>query len=72
MTLRLTGEASTLVALAPRAAPVLTALERVRGIDGAEIVGPVTREVVGTETVERLSVRFRFKVNERRLPWDGQ
>jgi len=72
VTLRLTGEASTLVALAPRAAPVLTALERVRGIDGAEIVGPVTREVVGTETVERLSVRFRFKVNERRLPWDGQ
>ncbi len=69
--LRLTGETSTLVALAPRAAPVLTALERVPGIEGAEIVGPVTREIVGTQTVERLSVRFRFRMKATRTMRGG-
>jgi len=50
----------TLVALAPRAAMVLGALERVPGLIGPEIVGPVTREIAGTREVERVTVRFRL------------
>lgn len=65
--------------LAPRAAPVLGALERIPGIVAPEIVGPVTRETVGAgsvpggpasgASVERMTVRFRLlqPTAERRL-----
>lgn len=66
VTLRLAGESGSLVALAPRAAAVLGALENVRGVESAEIVGPVTREVVAGKAIERLTVRFRIGRDARK------
>lgn len=51
------GEA---VALAPRAAAVLSAMERVPGIEAPAIVGAVTRETAAGRAVERVGVRFSF------------
>ena len=48
----------TLVALAPRASPVLSALERVPGVTAPEITGPVTREAAAGRQVERVGIRF--------------
>lgn len=70
--LRIAGDRGTMALLAPRSAAALSAAERVAGIEGAEIVGPVTREVVGTRTVERLSIRFRFSQASRRAGRDGR
>jgi hypothetical protein len=64
--LRIAGDRGTLVLLAPRSGAVLSAVERVAGIEGAEMVGPVTSEVVGARTVERLSIRFRFSGGTKR------
>jgi hypothetical protein len=50
----------TLVALAPRAALLLSRLEHVPGIAGASVVGPVTREVSGAVEVERVTVRSHW------------
>jgi hypothetical protein len=50
----------TLVALAPRAALLLSRLEHVPGLSGASVVGPVTREVAGTVEVERVTLRSRW------------
>ncbi|MGH7719649.1 MAG: hypothetical protein ACREON_12500, partial [Gemmatimonadaceae bacterium] len=52
--------AGSIVALAPRAAAVLTAMEHVPGVVGPEIFGPVTREVVKEKELERVTVRFRL------------
>lgn len=60
VTLRVDSSGGSLVALAPRAETVLTALEKVPGLGGTEVVGPVTREVVLGREVERVSVRFRL------------
>ena len=49
-----------LVTFAGRAAGVLAAIDSVRGIAGAELLGPVTREVVGTREAERATFRFRW------------
>lgn len=68
-----TGVVVTL--LAPRAAPVLGAIEKLPGVVAPQLVGPVTREVAGgasvsavgrsverttLETLERMTVRFRL------------
>jgi hypothetical protein len=66
VTLRLARESASLVALTPRAAAMLVRLEGVRGIEGAEIVGPVTREVVAGKTLERVTIRFGVSVDARR------
>jgi hypothetical protein len=66
VTLRVTRDAGSLVALTPRAAAVLVKLESVPGIEGAEIVGPVTREVVAGKALERVTVRFRVSSQARR------
>ncbi len=55
----------SVVALAPRAGAVLTALEHVPGVAAPEIVGPVTRELTGSDAahqidVERATMRFRW------------
>ncbi len=54
----------TLVALSQRAALIMTALEKVKGIASPEIVGPVTREMAGSSDVERVTVRFSFAKRE--------
>ena len=82
-TLRMETAADTasvfLTLLAPRAAPVLGAIERLPGVASAQIVGPVTREVVVAggaagpsaverATLERMTVRFRLVATK---PADG-
>lgn len=71
VTLRLLRDAGNLVALTPRAAAMLTKLETVPGIEGAEIVGPVTREVLAGKTLERVTVRFQVRPAERRVGRSG-
>jgi hypothetical protein len=66
VTLRLARNEGNLVAVTPRAAAVLTTLEAIPGIDAAEIMGPVTREVLGGKTLERVTVRFRVNPTPRR------
>ncbi|MBX6332251.1 MAG: hypothetical protein IRY91_10440 [Gemmatimonadaceae bacterium] len=58
----------TLVALAPRAAHVVDALEHVPGLASPEIIGPVTTEMAGTTPVERVTVRFRLVGEPPRAP----
>jgi hypothetical protein len=50
----------SLVALTPRAAIVLGAMEKVRGTASPEVFGPVTKEVVNGKEYERVTVRFRL------------
>jgi hypothetical protein len=67
VTVRLARHTGSLVALTPRAAAVLVRLEGVRGIGAAEIVGPVTREVVAGKTLERVTIRFGVDLDARRI-----
>jgi hypothetical protein len=59
--------AGSIVALAPRAASVVAALERVDGVSRPEISGAVTRETSSTGEVERVTVRFRLDPRRRAL-----
>ena len=52
-------DAGNIVAVAPHAAAVVDALERVPSLASPVIVGPVTQETHGGRTVERVTVRFR-------------
>jgi hypothetical protein len=58
VTLRADTVGGSLVALAPRAVAVLRPLEKVPGILTPEIVGPVTREALAGQELERVTVRF--------------
>lgn len=72
LTLRTDSAGGTLVALAPRAAQVVTPLERMTGITRVQIVGPVTREVLGTQQLERITLQFRFVKTEMRAGVDAK
>lgn len=65
-TLRMSGSDGSMMALTPRAAVLLTKLDGIRGVGGAEIVGPVTREVIAGKALDRVAVRFRLDVRARR------
>lgn len=54
------SSAGVLVVLAPRAAAVVAALDRVPGLIGPELVGPVTPETVHDAPFERATIRFRL------------
>jgi hypothetical protein len=71
VTLHVTRNAGNLIVLTPRAAVVLTKLETVPGIEGAEIIGPVTRELLAGKTLERVTVRFRVSAPARRADRAG-
>lgn len=58
--LQVDSAGGTLVALAPRAADVVKAVDALPTLSGVAIVGPVTRETAGTREVERVTLRFRF------------
>ncbi len=60
VTLRADSAGGMLVLLAPHAARAIAALDSVPGLIAPEIVGPVTREVMGKSEVERVTVRFRL------------
>jgi hypothetical protein len=49
-----------LVVVSPRVAGVLGALDRVAGVVAPEIVGPISREVVGSHEMERASIHFTY------------
>jgi hypothetical protein len=55
----------SVVALGPRATAVVQPLEGVPGIVSPEIVGPVTREVIGGRELERVMVRFGIDAARR-------
>lgn len=59
----------SMVALAPRAAQVVDAMERVPGIASPSIVGPITQEVIAGHALERVTVRFTLvPASERAAP----
>ena len=61
---RLDTAGGNLVALAPRAGDVISRLERLDGVEAPEAVGPVTREYVGQQEKERVTVRFRWRTSK--------
>lgn len=60
------GERGSLVLLAPRAARAAAALDQIAGIADPELIGPVTREIIGGREFERASVRFALVVEHSR------
>lgn len=66
VTLNLKRDTGNLVALTPRAATVLASLDPIPGVEGVEIIGPVTREVLAGRTLERVTVRFHLNAAARR------
>lgn len=58
--LRVDSAGGNLMALAPRAAAVLSALDSITAVAASEIVGPVTREIIGARELERVTLRFRW------------
>jgi len=63
--LRLDKDGGTLVALAPRAAVTATALASLKSISAPTIVGAVSSEQVGPDRIERVTMRFRWKLPKR-------
>ncbi len=62
VSLHVDSAGGTLVALAPHAADILHAVERVPDIVNPQILGPVTQERDGDYDVERVSLRFAVAV----------
>jgi len=58
--LRADSSAVTITVLAPRAARVLETIDGLPGVTGAEIAGPITREVIAGREVERATIQFRL------------
>lgn len=56
--LRIDTAGAYLTALTPRAAGILYPLERIPGVVGPEIAGPIVRERVGERDLERATFRF--------------
>jgi len=61
----------TIVALAPRAAQVTDALERVAGIASPQVVGPITPVTTRARVVERVTIRFWLVPSARTGPADS-
>ncbi|HEY7232702.1 MAG TPA: hypothetical protein VH539_01075 [Gemmatimonadaceae bacterium] len=55
----------TVVAFAPRAASALSGLSEIRSITAPVIVGAVSNERVGSDRIERITIRFRWRTAER-------
>jgi hypothetical protein len=64
--LRIDTAGGSIVALGARAAALVPALEKVPGVVGPEIVGPVTRETAAGREVERATIRFGIDPHARR------
>lgn len=58
---RLDSAGGNLVVLSPRAGDALSRVERLGDVEAPEIVGPVTREYVGQQEKERVTIRFRWR-----------
>jgi hypothetical protein len=60
VTARVDSLGGAVVLLAPHAASTLALLDSVAGIAAPQIIGPVTKEVVGSRELERATVQFRL------------
>jgi hypothetical protein len=60
VTVRIDSTGATIAILAPRAAAALAAVDSMAQVTSPEILGPVTKEVVGTRELERATMHFRF------------
>ena len=60
VSLQVDSTGGSVVALAPRAAAVMAAMDRVPGVAAPEILGAVTREAAAGRQVERVTIRFSF------------
>ena len=60
VSLRVDSAAGTATILGDRAATMLSALEHVEGIASPALTGPITREVVAADELDRVAVRFRL------------
>jgi hypothetical protein len=58
---RLDSTGGNIVALALRAGDVLSRIERMDDIEAPEIIGAVTREYVGQQEKERVTIRFQWQ-----------
>jgi len=58
---RLDSAGGNIVALASRAGDPLSGIERMDVVEAPEIIGPVTREYVGQQEKERVTIRFRWR-----------
>lgn len=64
--LRIDSTGAITTVLAPSAAAVLRRLDGVAGIGAAEVLGPVTRELIERRPLERVTVRFRLEADSMR------
>jgi hypothetical protein len=60
VTVRFDSVGGAVVVLAPHAASTLASLDSVAGIAAPQIIGPVTKEVVGARELDRATVQFRL------------
>jgi len=61
ITARFDSLGGAVVVLAPHAASTLASLDSAAGIAAPQIIGPVTKEVVGAREVERATMQFRLR-----------
>ena len=61
ISLRVDSAGGSLVAVGPRGASVLAGIDHVPSLAKAEVLGPITREQMGAEELERVTVRFRLR-----------
>jgi hypothetical protein len=64
VTARVDSLGGAVVLLTPYAASTLASLDSVAGIAAPQIIGPVTKEVVGSRELERATVQFRFSQSQ--------
>jgi hypothetical protein len=60
VTVRIDSTGATIAILAPRATAALAAVDSLAQVTSPEIIGPVTKEVVGTRELERATMHIRF------------
>lgn len=60
VTFRIDSAGGIVALLAPRASAALAALDSVGQVISPEIIGPVTKELVGARELERATMQFRF------------
>ena len=66
VTVRIDSAGATIALLAPRAAAALAAVDSMAQVTSPEIIGPVTKEVVGTRELERATMHLRFGAAAKR------
>ena len=66
VTVRIDSAGGIVALMTPRASSALAALDSVAHVRAPQILGPVTKELVGARELERVTVQFRFDSTTRR------